>query len=80
MPFQAPNSLSANDVYALTAYVLHINNIVGNNFVADRDGLPKVKMPNHDKFVWHDPRPDTSAAECMKNCADPRSIKIESTA
>ena len=80
MPFQAPHSLSANDVYALTAYVLHINNIVGNNFVADRDSLPKVKMPNHDKFIWQDPRPDTSAKECMKDCADPKSIKIESTA
>lgn len=80
MPFQAPHSLSANDVYALTAYVLNINNIVGNNFVADRDSLPKVKMPNHDKFIWQDPRPDTSAKECMKDCADPKSIKIESTA
>jgi mono/diheme cytochrome c family protein len=80
MPFQAPHSLSTNDVYALTAYVLNINNIVGNNFVADRNSLPKVKMPNHDHFIWQDPRPDTSAKECMKNCADPKSIKIESTA
>jgi cytochrome c len=80
MPFQAPHSLSANDVYALTAYVLNINNIVANNFVADRDSLPKVKMPNHDHFIWRDPRPDTSAKECMKNCADPKTIKIESTA
>jgi S-disulfanyl-L-cysteine oxidoreductase SoxD len=80
MPFQAPHSLPTNDVYALTAYVLNINNIVGNNFVADRNSLPKVKMPNHDHFIWQDPRPDTSAKECMKNCADPKSIKIESTA
>ena len=80
MPFQAPHSLSADDVYALTAYVLNINNIVENNFVADRNSLPKVKMPNHDRFIWQDPRPDTSAKECMKNCADPKTIKIESTA
>lgn len=80
MPFQAPHSLSADDVYALTAYVLNINNIVANNFVADRNSLPKVKMPNHDHFIWQDPRPDTSAKECMKDCADPKSIKIESTA
>lgn len=80
MPFQAPHTLSANDVYALTAYVLNINNIVANNFVADRDSLPKVKMPYHDKFTWQDPRPDTSAKECMKNCVDPESIRIESTA
>ena len=72
MPFQAPHTLSANDVYALTAYVLNINNIVANDFVADRNSLPKVKMPNHDHFIWQDPRPDTSAKECMKNCADPK--------
>jgi S-disulfanyl-L-cysteine oxidoreductase SoxD len=80
MPFQAPHSLSSDDVYALTAYVLHINNIVANNFIADRDSLPKVKMPNHDNFIWQDPRPDTSAKECMKDCADPKLVKIESTA
>jgi len=60
--------------------VLNITNIVGNNFVADRNSLPKVKMPNQDAFTWQDPRPDTSAVRCMKNCADPASIKIESTA
>jgi hypothetical protein len=72
--------LSTGDVYALTAYVLNINNVVANNFFADRDTLPKVNMPNHDRFIWQDPRPDTSAKECMKTCADPKSIKIESTA
>jgi cytochrome c len=80
MPFQAPHSLSADDVYALTAYVLSINNIVANNFIADRSSLPKVKMPNHDSFIWQDPRPDTSANECMQDCADPKSVSIESTA
>jgi cytochrome c len=80
MPFPAPHTLPADDVYALTAYVLNINNIVGNDFVADRNSLPKVKMPNHDNFIWQDPRPDTFAKECMTNCIDPAKIKIESTA
>ena len=79
-PYSAPHSLSANDVYAVTAYVLNLNNIVGNNFVADPHTLPKVNMPNHDGFVWKDPRPDTFATECMKNCADPMKIRIESSA
>ena len=77
MPFPSPHTLSTNDIYAITAYVLNINNIVGNDFVADRNSLPKVKMPNHDHFIWQDPRPDTSAKECMKDCADPTKIKIE---
>lgn len=80
MPFPSPHALPADDVYAITAYVLNINNIVGNDFVADLNSLPKVKMPNRDSFIWNDPRPDTSAKECMKNCADPKKIKIESTA
>ena len=80
MPFPAPHQLSADQVYAMTAYILSLNNIVDNNFVADRDSLAKVKMPHHDFFIWHDPRPDTSAKECMKDCVDPKSIKIESTA
>ena len=78
MPFPSPHALPADDVYAITAYVLNINNIVGNDFVADLNSLPKVKMPNRDSFIWKDPRPDTSAKECMKNCVDPK--KIESTA
>ena len=80
MPFVSPHVLSADDVYALTAYVLNINNIVDNNFVADRNSLPKVTMPSHDRFIWQDPRPDTSANECMKNCVDANTIKIDSTA
>lgn len=80
MPFPSPHQLSADQVYAMTAYILSLNDIVDNNFVADRESLPKVKMPHHDFFIWHDPRPDTSAKECMKDCVDPKSIKIESTA
>lgn len=80
MPFIAPHSLSADDVYALTAYILNFNNIVPSDFLADRDTLPKVKMPNRDNFIWKDPRPDTAAVECMKNCTDPKAVKIISTA
>jgi S-disulfanyl-L-cysteine oxidoreductase SoxD len=79
-PYSAPHSLSANDVYAVAAYVLNLNNIVGNNFVADPNTLPKVNMPNRDRFIWKDPRPDTSATECMKNCGNPQKIKIVSSA
>ena len=80
MPMQAPHTLSADDVYALTAYILNLNNIVPAEFVADRDSLPKVKMPNRDSFVWTDPRPDTMAKPCMSACADPADVRITSTA
>lgn len=80
MPMPMPHTLSADDVYALTAYVLNLNNLVADDFVADKASLPKVKMPNHDNFIWQDPRPDTAAKPCMTKCIDPKDIKIISTA
>jgi len=80
MPMPAPHTLSADDVYALTAYILNLNDAVPNEFVADRDSLPKVKMQNRDNFIWTDPRPDTAAKPCMSGCANPADIKITSTA
>src|SRR4051812_47541740 len=79
MPMPAPHTLSADDVYALTAYILNLNDIVPGEFVADRDSLPRVKMPNRDSFVWIDPRPDTVARPCMSGCAKPEDIQIVST-
>lgn len=80
MPFPNPRTLSPNEVYALTAYILNLNNVVPNDFVADKDSLPKVAMPNRDSFTWQDPRPDTHVEPCMTKCADPTSITITSTA
>ena len=80
MPMPAPHTLSADDVYALTAYILNLNDIVPSEFVADRESLPKVKMPNRDNFLWTDPRPDTMAKPCMNACVDPADVKIASTA
>jgi cytochrome c len=80
MPMPAPHTLSADDVYALTAYILNLNDLVTNEFVADRNSLPKVKMRNRDSFIWADPRPDTMAKPCMNACADAGSVRISSTA
>lgn len=79
MPFPAPHMLPPDQVYAVTAYVLNLNNLVGDDFVADKDSLPKVKMPNRDGFLWKDPRPDTHGAACMTNCRPAQDIKIIST-
>ena len=56
-PFDAPGSLTADQVYAVTAYLLYVNGIVGENDVIDAKTLPQVKMPNRDGFV-PDARPD----------------------
>jgi cytochrome c len=57
MPFDHPTTMTADEVYAATAYVLFLNGIVGEQEVLDQTTLPKVKMPNRDGFV-SDPRPD----------------------
>ena len=80
MPMPAPHALPADDVYALTAYILNLNDIVSGDFVADRDSLPKVKMPNRDHFTWTDPRPDTNAKPCMSACVSAADVRITSTA
>jgi S-disulfanyl-L-cysteine oxidoreductase SoxD len=57
MPQNAPQSLSSEDVYAVSAYVLNLNGIVPADAVLDAKTLAAVKMPNRDRFVG-DPRPD----------------------
>jgi len=51
MPLTKPMSLSDNEVYAVTAYVLHLNGIVADNAVMNAQTLPQVRMPNRDGFV-----------------------------
>jgi cytochrome c len=80
MQMPAPHTLSADDVYALTAYILNLNDLVPPEFVADRNSLPKVKMRNRDSFIWTDPRPDTAARACMNGCADTGDVRMSSTA
>jgi S-disulfanyl-L-cysteine oxidoreductase SoxD len=58
MPFNAPQSLTADQVYAVTAYILYLNNVVPENTILDADSLPKVLMPNRYGFTSPDPRPD----------------------
>jgi S-disulfanyl-L-cysteine oxidoreductase SoxD len=60
-PFDEPGSLTADQVYAVTAYLLHLNGIIGEQDVMDAKTLPQVKMPNRDGFV-PDPRPDVGQA------------------
>jgi cytochrome c len=67
MPMDAPQSLSNDQVYALTAYILNLNGLVAGDAVMDAMTLPKLSMPNRGGFIQDD-RPDTSATRCMNNC------------
>jgi cytochrome c len=58
MPINNPLSLSDDEVYAVSAYVLFLNGIVGEDAVMNAQTLPLVKMPNRDGFInaWEDKR------------------------
>jgi len=76
MPFYAPQSLSNDEVYAIAAYVLYLNDLVDDDFVLSQDNLAGIEMPNAGGFFSPDPRPDVHNEPCMKNCKDPASISI----
>lgn len=52
MPYYEPRSLTDPEVYAVTAYLLYLNDIIGRRQLMNATTLPKVKMPNRDSFIW----------------------------
>lgn len=67
MPMNEPQTMTNDEVYAVSAYLLHLNGLVPADAVMDAKSLASVKMPNRDGFIVDD-RPDTKAVRCMKNC------------
>ena len=64
-PFDEPGSLTPDEVYAVTAYLLYLNGIIGESDTLDARTLLTVKMPNRDGFV-PDARPDVGGATAPK--------------
>ena len=79
MPFTQPESLSNDETYALTAYVLYLNDLVADDFMLTHENLTSIQLPNAGGFV-PDPRPDVANVRCMKNCRDAAAIQILSEA
>lgn len=82
MPFTEARSLEPNEVYALTAYILQMNEVVDDeNFELSKSNFTKQRLPNEKNF-FADPRPDTPSVEkeapCMKDCKP--QVKITSRA
>jgi cytochrome c len=67
MPMTNPQSLTNDEVYALSAYILHLNGLVPADAVMDAKSLAAVEMPNRNGFI-PDTRPDVHEARCMSNC------------
>jgi cytochrome c len=58
MPYVSPHTLTADETYAVTAYLLALNGVIGEGDVMDAATLPKVVMPNRDGFdsAYREPR------------------------
>jgi hypothetical protein len=67
MPQNAPQSLSNDDVYAVSAYILNLNGLLAADATLDAKTLSAIRMPNRGMFVG-DPRPDVKTPECLTNC------------
>jgi cytochrome c len=51
MPYTEPGSLTDDEAYAVTAYLLHLNGIIGEHDTVNARTLPQVRMPNRDNFI-----------------------------
>ena len=51
MPLNREGTLTADEVYALTAYLLYLNDVISEDEVLDAQSLPKVEMPNREAFA-----------------------------
>src|ERR1700688_2311409 len=67
MPQNAPQSLSNEDVYAVSAYILYLNGLLPAEATLDAKSLSAIKMPNRNMFVG-DSRPDVTNPACMTDC------------
>jgi S-disulfanyl-L-cysteine oxidoreductase SoxD len=67
MPQNAPQSLSNDDVYAVSAYILNMNGLFPADATLDAKSLSAIKMPNRSMFT-EDPRPDVKNPACEKGC------------
>lgn len=85
MPWNAPQSLSTNEVYAALAYLLNLSDIVPADFTLDQDSIREVqkRMPNRNGMVlfpglWdRKGKSDVIASACMKDCA--KTVAISSS-
>ena len=78
MPFGDSQSLTNDELYAVTAYVLNLNDIVDDKFVLSKETWSQVKMPNGGGFYPDDRETSEKAfwnpKPCMTNCSGPVTV------
>jgi len=77
MPFGNAQSLTPDQTYAIIAYLLNMNDVVGSDFELNNENFTGIRLPNEENFV-DDPRPDMGEGGadkvCMKDCK--KDVKI----
>lgn len=77
MPYGDAQSLTPDETYAITAYLLNMNDLVDEKFELNKKNFTSIRLPNEKNFIA-DPRPDMprpkSGDVCMKNCK--KTVKI----
>lgn len=83
MPWNAPKSLSVDEVYAVTAYILYLADVVPDDFVLSERNMVDVqeRLPNRNGMSFYEPmwrvdgKPDVQGDACMRDCTiDPERI------
>ena len=81
MPFGNARSLSTDDVYAITAYLLYLNDIVDEEFELSKDNFTSVRLPNEDSFYFDDRDQEESyvlsGEPCMTNCIEGKAKVVQ---
>lgn len=83
MPFGNAQSLTPDEVYAITAYILYSNDLVDDDFTLSNENFTEVTLPNVDGFFVDDrdtvELPVFSQEACMENCKDTVEITMRAT-
>lgn len=82
MPFGEAGTLTADETYAIVAYIMYSNSLIDEEFELNQDTLPAFEMPNADGFVVDD-RPEMEYADwrqepCMENCKEEVEVTMRS--
>lgn len=67
MPMDSPQSLTNDEVYALTGFIYNLNGLVPDDATVNAETLTAIDMPNRDGFMV-DSRPDVTSTRCMNDC------------
>lgn len=83
MPFGNAQSLTPDEVYAITAYLLNVNDLVDDDFELSHENFTEIRLPNEGNFFMDD-RPETelvvfTRVPCMENCKDTVEITMHAS-